>query len=134
MQEIIQGYQAIDKSLNFLTTYPSPLKRAFKVSKIHFSGKNDKVSDNALTREEFRIFLYYLSFYYNMFALYRNDKRPKVDTLVQETHLPVYRKYVATKGITYNDTEELWEQIDVEQKGKIEFDEFVHKCIVLSVS
>lgn len=54
--------------------------------------------------------------------IFRNDKRPKTDLLIKEDFLPVYRKFLASHNVTYNDTDELWDLIDNHNEKKIEFD------------
>lgn len=38
------------------------------------------------------------------------------------------------KSLGFNDTDELWNRIDLAGKEQLEFDEFAHKLILLSVA
>jgi len=93
-QEIEQGYDKMDRQLGFIVNYAAVLHRAFRVAKLHYRKHNEEVTDDALTRPEFRIFLYYINYYYNMYNIYKNDKKPKINTQVRENFLPTFRKYL----------------------------------------
>ena len=58
----------------------------------------------------------------------------KDSTLLSADHLNFYRSYLTKHGLTYNDPEDLFDQLDYERKCSIEFDDFVHRlfCLILN--
>lgn len=84
----------MEKLLSFITNYQAVLKRAFKVAKQHYSKHNQEITDDALTRPEFRIFLCYVNFYYNLYKIYKSTKGAKQDIFIKEKDLNIYKRYL----------------------------------------